>query len=58
MDPAEICKGWAQADRFDGTTIRTRESPGDVRPANRTLAGSPPTLALTFAATGNAPENT
>src|ERR1017187_5745557 len=58
MPLADTCSGWAPAARFDGTTIRTRYSPGAVSPANTTFAGSPPTVAVTGALTGNAPENT
>src|ERR1035441_10060081 len=58
MPPTETCNGCAPADRSDGTTIRTRYSPGVVSPANKTVAASPPTVAVTGALTGNAPANT
>src|ERR1035437_5054601 len=58
MPLADTCSGWAPAARSDGATIRTRYSPGAVSPANTTSAGLPPTVAVTGALTGNAPENT
>src|ERR1017187_5141631 len=58
MAPTETCNGCAPAGRSGGTTIRTRYSPGVVSPANKTVAASPPTVAVTGALTGNAPANT
>src|ERR1035441_8697698 len=58
MPPTETCNGCAPAGRSGGTAIRTRYSPGVVSPANTTAAGSPPTVAVTDALTGNAPANT